>query len=210
MEFGKIFSDWQIILLRHTGDFQKSALLNPAANGRLDGWLPCRSSLSSRAGVAGAAAMPPRMLPPNAVRYSTSRRAVQSTTPGTGRPQAGHPPPLCSAPRAESESSVSADDWRRLLAAAQLCGRRARLPRLEAPPRAGTTATCAATSCPSVARRPHHGRALRADSECSPRVRSTTQLRACARPWMCRRRPRSRSGQRAPPAVARCLSGRLS
>ena len=27
MEFGKIFSGWQIILLRHTGDFQKSVLL---------------------------------------------------------------------------------------------------------------------------------------------------------------------------------------
>ena len=28
VEFGKIFSGWQIILLRHTGDFQKSALLS--------------------------------------------------------------------------------------------------------------------------------------------------------------------------------------
>ena len=27
VEPGKIFSGWQIILLRHTGDFQKSALL---------------------------------------------------------------------------------------------------------------------------------------------------------------------------------------
>ena len=27
MEFGKFFSGWQIILLRHTGDFQKSVLL---------------------------------------------------------------------------------------------------------------------------------------------------------------------------------------
>ena len=27
LEFGKIFSGWQIILLRHTGDFQKSALI---------------------------------------------------------------------------------------------------------------------------------------------------------------------------------------
>ena len=46
----------------------------------------------------------------------------------------------------------------------------------------------------------------------APPVRSssTTQLRACARPRMCCRRPRSRSDQRAPPAVARSLSGRLS
>ena len=27
MDFGKIFSGWQIILLRHTGDFQKTVLL---------------------------------------------------------------------------------------------------------------------------------------------------------------------------------------
>ena len=29
VEFGKIFSGWQIILLRHTGDFQKTVLLEP-------------------------------------------------------------------------------------------------------------------------------------------------------------------------------------
>ena len=29
MEPGKFFSGWQIILLRHTGDFQKSVLLVP-------------------------------------------------------------------------------------------------------------------------------------------------------------------------------------
>ena len=28
MDFGKIFSGWQIILLRHTGDFQKTVLID--------------------------------------------------------------------------------------------------------------------------------------------------------------------------------------
>ena len=31
-EFGKIFSGWQIILLRHTGDFQKSVLIDDSSN----------------------------------------------------------------------------------------------------------------------------------------------------------------------------------
>ena len=35
VEFGKIFSGWQIILLRHTGDFQKTVLLG--LGGLIDG-----------------------------------------------------------------------------------------------------------------------------------------------------------------------------